>query len=185
MVYNGCKRNIWLVEGLWTSFATESTLRNARPIGESYKFPSKTQLTGTISFHKEKIVAPIFASVSWTNYNLASRKAIVPDENPQRIGEAVKTPQGGFEHMAWSAIRVATGREDIVCENIRSEVDRMGYEADYRLLVPKRKLLETNQGKTNEVLRKKTVNVEISAFTGYVINCGMKFYEPYLIYLTV
>jgi transcriptional antiterminator NusG len=63
--------------------------------------------------------------------------------------------------MAWYALHAATGREDIVCEHIRVEVDRTGYEADYRLLVPKRKLLETNQGKTHEVLR--------TMFPGYIL----------------
>jgi transcriptional antiterminator NusG len=42
-----------------------------------------------------------------------------------------------------------------------AEVDRVGYEADYRLLVPKRKLVETRQSETHEVLR--------TIFPGYVL----------------
>jgi len=63
--------------------------------------------------------------------------------------------------MAWYAIHVRTGREDAVCEEIRKQVALLGYNAEYELLVPKRKLQERRQGEFVEVIR--------TMFPGYVL----------------
>jgi len=63
--------------------------------------------------------------------------------------------------MGWYAIHVRTGREDVICEEIRKQVTLMGYSAEYELLVPKRKLQERHQGEFVEVIR--------TMFPGYVL----------------
>ncbi|MDR1464343.1 MAG: antiterminator LoaP [Oscillospiraceae bacterium] len=55
--------------------------------------------------------------------------------------------------MAWYAIHVRTGQEDAVCGEIRRHLCLLGYAEAYRLLVPKRKLLEPHQGEFIEVIR--------------------------------
>ena len=63
--------------------------------------------------------------------------------------------------MSWYAIHVATGKEEAVCEEIRKQTALTGYETDYKLLVPKRKLPEKRDGVYVEVLR--------IMFPGYVL----------------
>jgi len=63
--------------------------------------------------------------------------------------------------MAWYAIHVRTGREDAVCGEIRKQAALVGYDADFELLVPKRKLHERHQGMFVEVIR--------TMFPGYVL----------------
>jgi transcriptional antiterminator NusG len=109
---------------------------------------------------KRKSYALIFASVSWEQWlDIVPAACVGGIRNAS--GEAVSLTQRRVEHMAWYAIHVATGREDAVCEEIRREVDTVGYDKDYRLFVPKRKLLETKEGETHEVLR--------TMFSGYVL----------------
>jgi len=80
---------------------------------------------------------------------------------PTQNGEALFLVQGGFERMSWYAIHVKTGREDIVCGEIRKQVALVGYDAEYELLVPKRQLQERRQGEFYEVTR--------TMFPGYVL----------------
>jgi transcriptional antiterminator NusG len=63
--------------------------------------------------------------------------------------------------MAWYAIHVKTSRENAVCEAIRKQAVLAGYAAEYKLLVPKRKLPEKREGVYVEVLR--------IMFPGYVL----------------
>jgi len=63
--------------------------------------------------------------------------------------------------MSWYALHVTTGREDGICEEIRKQAALAGYKAEYKLLVPKRKLPEKRDGVYVEVLR--------TMFPGYVL----------------
>ena len=76
-------------------------------------------------------------------------------------GEAVFSNQGGIECMAWYAVHVRIGNEDEVCEKIRKKLANAGYDKAYRLLVPKRKLLERHNGLFVEMVR--------TMFPGYVL----------------
>jgi transcriptional antiterminator NusG len=63
--------------------------------------------------------------------------------------------------MPWYALHVMTGREDIVCEKIRTYLDCVKYADSYKFFVVKREILERRQGIYSTVLR--------VMFPGYVL----------------
>lgn len=63
--------------------------------------------------------------------------------------------------MRWYAIFVQTGKEDEVCIRIKEMLEYSGYEKNFELLVPKRKIKERRKGVFTEV--------KTSLFPGYVL----------------
>ncbi|MDR0380660.1 MAG: antiterminator LoaP [Oscillospiraceae bacterium] len=62
--------------------------------------------------------------------------------------------------MKWYVLFVTTGFEDSVCDYITDQARRLGYEMPFRVLVPKRKLMQIRGGR-REVVTKML-------FPGYV-----------------
>lgn len=73
--------------------------------------------------------------------------------------------------MAWYTIFVESGYEDLVVYLINRKIADFFKVDDYRLLVPKRKLIERKNGKKNKVIRKM--------FPGYVLVKTMDIYSFY------